>query len=562
MGSMMTGLYVGLSGLRTSSNSLNTTSNNLTNVNTDGYVRQQVINKDVMYYDVTCSSGMGQAGLGVTVSKINHVRDIFLDDAYRRENGRAGFYEKLHDAVSEIETQLGNTDGIDGIQFQQNITSLYEAVNKVVEAPGELVNRSALVQSAVEFIDKAQLVYGGLKKYQNTLNDEVNSVVNRINEIGHKVQDLNVRISKVEAGQVEGANDLRDQRDMLLDELSKYGKIKTNEDNRGVVEVSFEGVPFVDDLSVNELGVKFNDDSSFIIPIWPQMGDQEVFNITTDISTESNTDIGSLKGLLIARGNYSPIYSDVDTASVDYNTSVVFKTMANLDKLVNSIVESINDIFCPEKTYTAADGSVYTVLDTDIAPMAKDGTYGVELFTRAYTDRYTVQTIDGQQMYVRNNTNTFGNNSTYNINNISVNDVILKDYSKMALTRADGADAFDVAKQLAHIFSPDTQNDVGEKYLMTYDLGDSNVITRLSFEKFYEAITSDVATTGKIYRSMADNEDTLAHSIDNKRQEIMGVQSDEELGNMIKYQQAYNAASRYINVVAEMIDTLINKVGG
>lgn len=74
-------------------------------------------------------------------------------------------------------------------------------------------------------------------------------------------------------------------------------------------------------------------------------------------------------------------------------------------------------------------------------------------------------------------------------------------------------------------------------------------------------MTLDVATTGKIYKSMADNESKLASQLDDKRQEVMGVSSDEELGSMIKYQQAYNAASRYVNVVSDMIETLINRTG-
>ena len=89
----MAGLYVGLSGLQTSSNSLNTTANNLANVNTSGYVRQQVVNGDKSYNFVgtTAATTTGQKGLGVSIAKINHVRDMFLDAAYRKEYGRQAF---------------------------------------------------------------------------------------------------------------------------------------------------------------------------------------------------------------------------------------------------------------------------------------------------------------------------------------------------------------------------------------------------------------------------------------------------------------------------------------
>ena len=167
MGSMMTGLYVGLSGLQTSNNALNTTANNLTNAQTEGYVRQQVINKDMIYNFVNTSSGVnrGQSGLGVAVQTINHVRDIFLDIAYRRESGRQKFYDKLYDSIYEIEVQMGmSKDGIDGIGFQSALTDLREAINKLTEAPGELEFRASVVQRAVEFVDKSQLVYSGLAK--------------------------------------------------------------------------------------------------------------------------------------------------------------------------------------------------------------------------------------------------------------------------------------------------------------------------------------------------------------------------------------------------------------
>lgn len=575
MGSMMTGLYVGLSGLQTSNNALNTTANNLTNAQTEGYVRQQVINKDMIYNFVNTSSGVnrGQSGLGVAVQTINHVRDIFLDVAYRREAGRQKFYDKLYDSIYEIEVQMGmSKDGIDGIGFQSALTDFREAINKLTEAPGELEFRASVVQRAVEFVDKAQLVYSGLAKYQRTLDDEVVATVKRINQIGDDIMDLNRRIARVEAPGVECAMDLRDQRDMLLDELATYCKISYKEETNGVVEVSVEGVPFADEYSVNHMGYELIEGDNFAKPIWTQLADQPVYALTAEISTEDNTDIGGLKGLLVARGELAPTAANMERPDPQdyvggaaneefldrleeyeryescYETSALVNAMANFDKLFCSIVENLNNVFCPETTYTAADGTVYTVLDTANAPTSKDGVYGTELFTRNFTDRYNEQVIDGQTMYVRNNRNTFGNIAEYSVMNVTVNSVIRKDYSQMALTRADGADDYQTAGELLAVFSKDTLN---------YNGG----LDGLTFEEFFRTMTADSATTGKIYKSMANNEAQLAAGLDNRRQEIMGVSSDEELGSMIKYQQAYNAASRYINVVSEMIETLIHSTG-
>ncbi len=259
----MSGLYVGLSGLQTSSNSLNTTANNLSNVNTEGYVRQQVVNKDLSYNYVTTPSQLttGQRGLGVTIASVNHVRDIFLDQAYRKENGRQGFYEKLYDAVYEIETQMGDVEGIQGIKYQSAIADMYEAVNEVAKTPGDQVARSALAQCAAEFIDKSLSIYNGLANYQKTVDKEMLNTINRINEIGHELLDLNQRISKIETGGFETAADLRDARDVLLDELSLQ---------------KIEG-------------------SDFYEPVWAHMNNNPLYYVDGTISTERNTDIGSLK---------------------------------------------------------------------------------------------------------------------------------------------------------------------------------------------------------------------------------------------------------------------------
>lgn len=570
----MSGLYVGLSGLQTSSNSLNTTANNLSNVNTEGYVRQQVVNKDLSYNFVSTPSQLttGQRGLGVTIASVNHVRDIFLDQAYRKENGRQGFYEKLYDAVYEIETQMGDVEGIEGIAYQSAISDLYEAVNEVAKTPGDQVARSALAQCAAEFIDKSLSIYNGLAGYQKTVDEEMLNTVNRINEIGNQILDLNQRIAKIETGGFETASDLRDTRDVLLDELSSYVKMSYKEQTNGVVEVSIEGVQFADELYVNKIALQKIEGSDFYEPVWAHMNNNPLYYVDGTISTERNTDIGSLKGLLVARGHVTPTVSSMTApdpafyplgeADPDYitavkehewyvktsDTSVLVNTMANFDKLINGIVEGINDVLCPDTEYVAADGTVYTVLDTEKASMGQDGTYGVELFSRNYTDRYIQQEIDGQTFYVRNDVNSFGNASAYSITNISVNTVVMDDYSKLPLTTKVGEDDYATAEKLVKLFQDD-------------QLFYNNGWDGLTFEEFYETLTNDIANTGKIYSSMSDNEAELASALDSQRQQVMGVSSDDELGNMIRYQQAYNAASRYINVVSELIETLVLNTG-
>ena len=382
--SNMSALYVGLSGLVNNSNALNTTANNMANVNTKGYVRQQVVFEDTHYNTTNrFATATLQKGLGVTIQDVSHVRDILLDEAYRKENGRYGFYDKLLNAADEIQTQLGE---LNGVSYQESMKDLLSAINEVSKTPDDNTARAALVQSAVSFLDRSQAVYKGLVSYQSNLNTEIYNITNRINEIGEQIMSLNKQIAQIESG-VETAMTLRDERDLLLDELSGYAKIDYTEDSRGIVSVMLEGQFFCDNMSVSHLGLSTVEGTDFYIPVWKEMKNEPLYNMEITMSTANNTDIGSLKGLLAARGTISPTYanmtapaqtvtqmpdradygSDEDynnavaayTAYRDYKSyedckdySVLVRTIANFDKLVNSVVEKINDVLSPMKDAT------------------------------------------------------------------------------------------------------------------------------------------------------------------------------------------------------------------
>ena len=99
-------LYIGASGLQNSQNALNTTSNNLANVNTKGYVRQQVLQVDRNYttFNTTAAISQQQSGLGMKIGDVVHARDVFLDKSYRNASGRQAYYAATYEAVDEVYT--------------------------------------------------------------------------------------------------------------------------------------------------------------------------------------------------------------------------------------------------------------------------------------------------------------------------------------------------------------------------------------------------------------------------------------------------------------------------
>lgn len=549
----MTSLYIGVSGLKASQNALNVTAHNLTNVNTTGYVRQTAVLNSSNY--TTIAQGTNnklQTGLGVDVDSISRIRDYFLDKSYRKEVGRQSFYEEQSSAVEEIESVLGE---LDGVSFSDSLDDLNESIQEMAKDPSDLVTRSELVMNAETFIDRAKSIYSELVNYQKNLDTKVQNTVDRINELGNTIRTLNVQISSVESAGVESANDLRDQRDNALDELAGLAKIQYQEDENSVVTVKLEGVQFVTESGVNEMGtaqLNGEDGSNYLTAVWPNLNQQTVYNLTEDISTADNTDIGALKGTLLARGGYAAHYTDIEDEE-KYNTevksSVIMKTQALFDKLVNGIVTTINDILAPPKV-TKINGADVTVLDTENCSYGTDGSFGTELFSRYNTERYNqVTASDGTVYYVYNETNSMGNKSLYTIDNIEINQEVLEDYSKLPFTTAEGEVDKTRGEALASAWSEPFAN------------LDPDNLTEKNFTDFYDEMILDIGTSGQLYSSMATNQASVASDLNDSRQQVTGVSSDDELANMIKYQNAYNASSRFISVVSDMLEQMITQLG-
>jgi len=241
---------------------------------------------------------------------------------------------------------------------------------------------------------------------------------------------------------------------------------------------------------------------------------------------------------------------------------------AMFDQLVNGVVTKINGILCPEKeitlaadaTYTLEDGTTVTynagqvlrVLDMDKTSYGTDAnqTPGTELFKRCDAERYTkAYDAAGNEVYIFNELNEFGDESLYTLGNLEINKVILDDYSFIPLTTKEGDADYDKAEQLFAMWEENFQN-----------LNPDN-LTPKTFMEYYTALTSDIANRGYLYSDVTANQETVVKTVGNARESIYGVSSDEELSNLIKFQNAYNANSRYITTVSQMIEHIINAFG-
>lgn len=309
MANGMGSLYIGVSGLQSAQTALNTTAHNLSNINSTGYTRQQTSFATATYLPIGSGLSTKQYGLGVKIEDIRRVRNEFVDDAYRSSNGRLGYYKSQYEAVEEVEELFGE---LQGVTYQESLNNLKEAINELSKNPTSTTARTSVIQQATAFMTRSDTIYQRLNDYQTTLNAQVSNLVDKINFLGDEIKDLNKRILDIEGAGVESANDLRDQRDNALDELSQYINVDYYYTSEGKLVVNAEGTPFVTEGLVNHMSMRISNDRGLLIPTWPAFDNNDVFN--EDLSKANNynnTDSGKLKGIIIARGNGSADYTDV-----------------------------------------------------------------------------------------------------------------------------------------------------------------------------------------------------------------------------------------------------------
>ena len=544
---LMESIYVGTSGLQTSNNALNTAAHNLSNIETAGYTRQQILQGSKFYNTIGIASVSNmQVGIGVDYTKCRQVRDEFLDASYRKENGRSSFYEICSESTQEIETLLGE---MEGASFKESLAKLWTSVQELQKDPSSSITQGVFIATCSQFLERASAVSKGLNDYQQNLNSRVTGMVEDINTITDQIFELNNKIQKAEIG-IEEANDYRDKRNYLIDQLSSKISIKTVENANGGVEIYAEGSPLLIGDTVTHLEVVANEDGFYNVT-WGALYDfQPVYNFHQTVSSDFDTDTGELKSLLFARGDHVANYSDLeeynfynygtpDTNDIPIASSIVMNAQGQFDRLIHNMVTAINNVICDN-----ADN------------LSKTGSH--EVFTRLGSARY-----DAAGYYIKEDiSKSPADVSTmYTISNLKINPDLLKQPTLNSFIKDDKSVDFEKATKLMEVFAGIGQvrdlNKPGEVYVDAAWTINPNLNSKHGYIAFYDSVVGQMANVGSVYNSIVSSQNATVSSLENSRQQVLGVSSEEELQNIIKFQNAYNASSRYINVIDQMLEHII-----
>ncbi len=612
MPSTFFGLTIATSGLNAYQVALNTTANNISNVQTEGYTRQ-VANR-VASDSLRVYQKYGAVGTGVTTTSIKQVRNEYYDAKYWYNQSSVGLYETRLNYLQQIENYFIDDDTSKG--FSTILNTMFNALDTLKNNASDVNVRQQFIGSAQNFATYFNSVSLGLTDIQESVNDEIKSTVMNINAIAEKIAILNKQINVIE---IQGAyaNELRDQRALLIDELStivptEVSEVPVTDTNHPdeptgatYYTVKIGGQLLVDTYDYNSLMCvsrenKVNQtDSDGLYDIkWEKTGNT--------FAAGASYMSGSLKALFDIRdGNNGENFSGA--ASVEDSMHV---------RIDSPSINAIVGITMPEEGTLHINGRDYNYVGFTYEEDA-DGnitSYTFELEDALSTEERAK--VDGKSAAIGSAVDSMGvpyymaqMNQFLRSFAVRFND-ILKEGMDLKGNKTDYYAFFtgeDTVTGEEFVFDGLDENGNPVKGSMSdsyYKLTAANIRVSNICVKNPELLATTVDITGKggvdaydlvedlaklksdvvLYRGgtadgflkcmiadisidtqeskiFSQNYANIASTIGSQRMSISGVDEDEEALDLIKFQNAYNLSSKMISVMAEVYDRLILETG-
>lgn len=618
MPSTFFGLTIASSGLTAYQAASNTTANNISNVQTKGYSRQ--ITNRVAAAALRVNAKYGTAGTGVEAVSITQERNLYYDTKYWKNNASFGMYETRYNFSKQIENYFID-DGKASNGFSSILSTMFNFLDSLKGNSGDSNVRKQFIGGAQTLATYFNTTAKGLADIQEDTNTQVRATVDNINSLAERIAILNKQINVLE---IQGgmANELRDDRALLIDELSKIvpttvEEVKVQNSNypdayTGATEyiVSINGQTLVYgkeyeqlECRARETKVNQTDVDGLYDIVWKTTGN------TFNAGASSN--IGSLKALLDIRdgNNGEYFHGTVEQVTVgqdaDGNRVSEIRLSAPSMKTESELTiadESrllINNKYYNYTSFKAsydADGNIeyYTfTLDEEVTDASElNKMQGAEAAVGTFIDHMGVPYYQAQMNeFLRNFCKRF-NEIEQTGNYIDSNGDLQKmgsfwmawdsvkheEYDMTennALTSTSNSyyrlTAANIAVARASVKDPlifstsvDPLNgqdkfDVAEQLL---ELKSNEVMYRgCGASEFLECMYSDVSVDTEEAKLFTQNYEDINNTIENQRLSVKGVDEDDEAMDLLKFRNAYNLCSQVVSVLTEMYDRLILETG-
>lgn len=266
------GFEIAKSGMNTAKQQLQVTAHNIANINTPGYTRQianQVTRNPIHSFGKLDSVGTGILGTGTEIQSIQRARNEFLDSEYRSYLAITNYSYHMSQGMKQIEKILNEPSDV---ALSANMNTFWNSLSELSSKVADLSARATFVQSALSFTTALNTMGDKIDALKSQYKQELDSAVAKVNDLTNHIYDLNLKIADMEALN-NPANDLRDERDLLLDELSKLVDIETYTDEGGGVSVLAGGKLLVGINTKRQIKLEADGAGSFKV-LWSEELDQ------------------------------------------------------------------------------------------------------------------------------------------------------------------------------------------------------------------------------------------------------------------------------------------------
>lgn len=495
MPSTFFGLELGKRALVAQQLAIDITGHNISNANSPSYTRQIPNLVAPNPYTVMGYSGQLTLGTGVDLGSVTRARDNFTDKQFRNETALQAYWTQKQDGLQKVE----------GIMNEPTDNSLHGDMDALWAAFGELANNPENAGARTVVQERAIALTEGFHQVVNQIEtlkqDSMNSIsvnIDQVNTIAKQIGALNAQIKKAEVNG-DNPNDLRDQRDDLVDQLSKFFSVTVEETK----DQSFT------DRTVNNYAVKIGNHDL--------VRDSIVSTIKLPVDFTTNDVQWSDGSSVLAGDGHSAqtgsIKADFDVLTYLGDDTNGLEGKYNL--LAQGIIDVVNDIH--KKGY-----------DGEATPQP-----GGDFFTTTDPTKpgLTIKLVDA----IKNDGTLIAAAANPGVDN-----------------KADGQNA---------LYLSSLKDGFLQAQTILGALPTTEVFSATSFSDYYGATVAGVGVDTQEANRMVSSTSVLVTHLLNQRQSLSGVSLDEEMTNLVRYQKSYSAAARIVTMMDDMLDTIVNRMG-
>lgn len=622
MGSTFSGIELGKRSIMAHTDAITTAGHNISNANTEGYSRQRVQLKefDPLYKpDLERAERAGMIGQGMDSQSINRVRDELLDQRITEQQHSESYWETRSKYYTMIE-QIYNEP--DDVSIRSNMDKFWEGWQELSVHPESQAARQAVVTRGESLADSIKTKWEALMGVGNLINGDIEATVKQVNDYTRQIASLNAEIVR-SRGMGDNPNDLLDRRDLLVDKLSKIINITSDRRDSDEFMVHLDGHVLVQGGVARSFDLEtVVDNNGYDKLVWKDTGNEAVIKGGTlgALIELRDVDIRSeVQSLNTMTMNFSDLVNDIHRNGYGANnvTGLDFFTQ-------HSFVENVNGNYDRDGDGTLDHSYIFRFTGTTkLNPQEQIGLEGVMTLSGsggnvqvAYHPTDTVETVinrindsNGEvKAYLDRNNNLVLKGTTasavenpdFVIRHVEDAGFFLTGYTGI-LQASGAAGAYDYAQAdavqalagaqfaVSPVLNPAgyievnqaLKNDVMSVAAAYKDnsgnvnAGDGRAAVEIAairntkvmighertFDDYFADSVTNVGLKGEQAENMHLSHSAVMEDLRSLRDSISGVNIDEELADIIKFQHGYNAAAKFVTVWDSLLDTIINRLG-